>query len=110
MSHAVFLLEEAVQDIASIYRYIRNSGNKAAARQMVVDIRLACDSLCENPERSHVPPELSRIGQFEYRQIIARRYHILYQIAESHVFIFGIIHGSRNIGEVLRQRLVSREW
>ena len=106
MSYTVLLLESAIKDIEAIYRYIRKSGNKKAARDMIVNIREACNSLSENPERGHIPDELSQIGQFEYRQIIVRKYRIIYQIARSNIFVFGIIHGNRNIGEVLRQRML----
>jgi toxin ParE1/3/4 len=100
------MLDEAVKDIEAIYRYIRNSGSKRAAREMVISIRNACNSLSENPERGHIPQELSQIGQFEYRQIIVKKFRIIYQIVIPNIFIFGIIHGNRNIGEVLRQRML----
>jgi plasmid stabilization system protein ParE len=106
MPYTVLLLEEAVKDIEAIYRYIRKSGNKKAAKDMITTIREACDSLSENPERGHVPDELSQIGQFEYRQIIAKKYRIIYQLAKPNIFVFGIIHGNRDIGEVLRQRIL----
>jgi toxin ParE1/3/4 len=106
MSYTVLLLEAAIKDIEAIYRYIRKSGNKKAARDMIINIREACNSLSENPERGHIPDELSQIGQFEYRQIIVRKYRIIYQIAKPNIFVFGIIHGNRNIGEVLRQRML----
>jgi plasmid stabilization system protein ParE len=106
MAHTVFLLEEAIKDIEAIYRYIRKFGNKKAAKDMVKKIHKVCDSLSENPERGHIPSELSQIGQFGYRQIIEKKYRIIYQIAEPNIFVFGIIHGNRNIGEVLRQRML----
>ena len=106
MSSTVLLLEAAIKDIEAIYRYIRKSGNKKAAKDMVINIREACNSLSENPERGHIPDELSQIGQFEYRQIIVRKYRIIYKIAKPNFFVFGIIHGNRNIGEVLRQRML----
>ena len=106
MMYTVFLLEDAVKDIEAIYQYIRKSGNKTAARAMIKSIREACDSFSKNPERGHIPAELSQTGQFEYRQIITKKYRIVYQLAKPNIFIFGIIHGSRNIGEVLRQRIM----
>ncbi len=106
MSYTVLLLEEAVKDIEAIYRYIRKSGNKKAAKDMVINTREACDSLSENPERGHILDELSQIGQFEYRQIIAKKYRIIYQLAKPNIFVFGIIHGNPNISEVLRQRML----
>ena len=106
MLYTVLLLEEAAKDIEAIYRYIRKSGNKKAAKDMITTIRKACDSLSENPERGHIPDELSQIGQFEYRQIIAKKYRSIYQLARPNIFVFGIIHGNRDIGEVLRQRIL----
>jgi len=106
MSYTVLLLEEAVKDVEAIYRYIRKSGNKKAAKDMITTIREACDSLSQNPERGHIPDELSQIGQFEYRQIVVKKFRIIYQLAKPNIFVFGIIHGNRNIGEVLRQRML----
>ncbi|MGD9325694.1 MAG: type II toxin-antitoxin system RelE/ParE family toxin [Desulfobacterales bacterium] len=106
MPYTVILLEEAIRDIEAIYRYIRMSCNIKAAKDMVQNIRKACNSLSENPERGHIPDVLSQIGQFEYRQIIEKKYRIICQLADPNICIFGIIHGNRNIGEVLRRRLL----
>jgi plasmid stabilization system protein ParE len=40
MLYTVLLLEEAVKDIESIYRYIRKSGNKKAAKDMITTIQI----------------------------------------------------------------------
>jgi plasmid stabilization system protein ParE len=106
MPYSVLLLEEAIQDIEAIYRHILNAGNEKAARDLVSSLRRACGSLSKHPERGHVPPELSRTSRFEYRQIIQNRFRIIYQVSKPNVFIFGIIHGARNIGDVLKQRLL----
>ena len=106
MPYSVFLLEEAIKDIEAIYRYIRKSGSKTAAMDMVATMRKACDSLSENPERGHIPHELSKIDQFDYRQIVVKKYRIIYQLAKPNIFIFGIIHGNRNISEILKQRII----
>jgi toxin ParE1/3/4 len=106
MPFTILFLEEAVKDIEAIYQYIRKSSNKKAAKDMITALRSACDSLSENPERGHIPDELSQIGQFEFRQIIVKKYRIIYQLSKPNIFIFGIIHGNRNIGEVLKQRML----
>jgi len=106
MPYSVILLEEAIKDIEAIYRYIRKSGGKTAAVDMVAAMRKACDSLSENPERGHIPHELSKIDQFEYRQIVVKKYRIIYQLVKPNIFIFGIIHGNRNISEILKQRVL----
>jgi len=106
MPYSVILLEEAIKDIEAIYRYIRKSGSKTAAKDMVDSMRKACDSLSENPEREHIPRELPKFDQFEYRQIVVKKYRVIYQIAKPNIFIFGIIHGNRNISEILKQRIL----
>jgi plasmid stabilization system protein ParE len=106
MPYTVLLLEEAVQDIEAIYRHIRKSGSEKSAREMVASLRRACASLSKNPERGYMPNELSRTSHFEYRQIIQNKFRIIYQVADPNVFVFGIIHGARNIAEVLKQRLL----
>jgi len=108
MSYTVLLLEDAIKDIEAIYRYIRKSRNKKTATDMITHIREACHSLSKNPERGHIPTELSQIGQFQFRQIIVNKYRFIYQIARTNIFIFGIVHGSRNMGEVLMRRLLIR--
>jgi toxin ParE1/3/4 len=100
------MLQEAEHDLEAIFRYILGSGNPGAAKDMIRLIRKACDSLSQMPERGHIPPELARTDNYEYRQIIVEPYRIIYQVVESSVFIFGIIHGRRNVDEVLRQRLL----
>ena len=106
MPYSVLLLEGAIKDTEAIYRYMLKSGNEAAAKILISSLRKACGSLSENPERGHIPHELSKIDLFEYRQIVVKNYRIIYQVAKPNVFIFGIIHGSRNIEEVLRQRIL----
>ena len=106
MRYAVFMLQEAEDDLEAIFRYLLGAGNPGAAQDMIGLIRQACDSLSQMPERGHVPPELARADDYEYRQIIVKPYRIIYQIVESSVSIFGIIHGRRNVDEVLRQRLL----
>ena len=106
MPYSVILLEEAIKDIEAIYRYIRKTGSKTAAKDMVDSLRKACDSLSENPERGNIPSELSKIDQFEYRQIIVKKYRVIYQLSKPSIFIFGIIHGNRNINEILKQRIL----
>ena len=99
------MLQEAEYDLEAIFRHILGSGNPGSARDMIRLIRKACDSLSQMPERGHVPPELARADNYEYRQIIVKPYRIIYQVVESSVFIFGIIHGRRDVVEFLRQRL-----
>ncbi len=105
MPYTVMLLETASKDLEAIYRYLNKSVSNSKALKEIEYLEKACDSLSENPERGNVPRELEKTGAFDYRQIISKSYRIIYQIIENNVFIFGIIHGRRNVQEILRQRL-----
>ena len=109
MIYTVFMLEEAEKDLESIFSYILESGNTSSAKNMIEQIRRACESLSQIPERGSIPQELARADISEYRQIIAGPYRIIYEVVEPNVFIFGIIHGSRNVEEVLRQRWLLKD-
>ena len=67
MHYAVFMLQEAEDDLETIFRYILGSGNPGAAKDMISLIRKAYESLSQMPERGYVPPELARIDNYEYR-------------------------------------------
>ena len=105
MPYTVMLLDNAGKDLEAMYRYLNQSAGKTKALKEIEILEKGVDSLSENPERGNVPRELERTGAFEYRQIISKSYQIIYQIIETNIFIFGIIHGRRNVQEILRQRL-----
>ena len=111
MKYTVFMLREAEYDLETIFEYFLGTGNIGAAKNLIKRIRKACESLSHMPERGHFPPELARIENFEYREIIVKSYRIVYQVIESNVFIFGIIHGKRNVDDVLKKRLfLAQPW
>ena len=99
------LLENASKDLEAIFGYLVHSAGNIKALAEIELFENACNSLSENPQRGSVPHELEKTGAFEYRQIVSKSYRIIYQIIEKYVFIYGIIHGRRDVKEVLRQRL-----
>jgi len=105
MPYSVLLLEEAVQDIEAIYRHIRKSGSATAAKNMVFSLRQACATLSENPERGHMPlsfREPLASNTVKSSKIISGSFTRL----PNQCFYFAVIHGARNIAEVLKQRLL----
>ncbi len=106
MNFAVEFTSGARQDLFKIYHYIKTAGRPEAARRMREQLRDACDSLSQDPERGHAPAELEGISDMLCRQIIISRYRIIYQVIGKVVIIHGIIDGRRNIQEVMRQRIL----
>ncbi len=105
MSCKVLLLEAALADLEVIYHYLKQKASAATALREIEGLETACASLTDHPERGSVPHELERIDVLEYRQIIAKPYRIIYQVTGKTVYVYGIVHGKRNIQEILNRRL-----
>jgi len=105
MRYEVLLLESAITDLEMIYHYLKQRVSREIAVKEIKGLKAACASLSENPGRGSVPHELERINTLEYRQIISEPFRIIYQIVEKNVFVYGILHGKRNIQDIFRQRL-----
>ena len=108
MDFEVLLLENAIKDLEVIYRSLKQRASREVALREIEGLEAACASLSENPDRGSVPHELERINTFEYRQIISKPFRIIYQVAGNNVFVFGILHGRRNIQDLIRQRISLR--
>ena len=106
MPHNVLILESAGKDLEAIWDYLCHSVGHKAALKEIEYLEAACATLSENPQRGSVPRELESAGVSEYRQILSKSYRIIFQVVENNVFVFGILHGRRNVQEILRQRLL----
>ena len=106
MSYAVEFTTGAKQDLLKIYRYIKANGKPETAKWLLEILTEACDSLSQNPERGHVPSELEGLSEMLCRQIVIKKYRIIYQVIGKVVIIQGIIDGRRNIRETMRQRVL----
>jgi toxin ParE1/3/4 len=58
------------------------------------------------PQRGHCPPELERVGIFEFREIFFKPYRIIYQVIKSDVFVHCVLDGRRNLQDILQERLL----
>lgn len=106
MSFMVHIIGDAEKDLYEIYDYVRKSGSPINAQKLFLQVEQMCMSLSDNPERGHIPPELERIGVYEYREIHVKRYRILYQMIDSDVFIPCILDSRRDPQELLEHRIL----
>jgi toxin ParE1/3/4 len=89
-----------------IYHYVSIHDSEDRAKYLLDKIETTCSSLKEFPERGHMPPELERIGVYQYREVHFKPYRILYEISERSVFIHCVLDGRRSLQEVLERRLL----
>lgn len=106
MAYKVFLVSDAEEDILDIFNYVSNNDSEANAFKLLSEFEKVCSSLSKLPERGHIPPELERIGVFDFREVHYKPYRIIYRIIEKNVYIHCILDGRRNLGELLEHRLL----
>jgi len=132
MTYKVYFLEDGEKDLFTISEYVEREGYPLAARELLAEMKKVCKSLSNMPKRGHIPPELERVGVFEYREIHLKVYRIIYQIIklshnfierpaardsekrkflsnqviDSSVFIHCILDGRRDIQSILHQRML----
>lgn len=106
-TYIVMLLEPAEKDLDEIYTYLYKNAHAEIADEKLQILKKACLSLRENPERGSKPRELEYVPTiYGFRQIVSKPYRIFYRISGVNVFVFGIIHGQRDVREILKQRLM----
>ncbi len=102
----VYLVEDAEKDLFDIYSYIARNDSGESASYVFDSIQDKCLSLSTLPARGHVPPELERIGIFDYLEVHFKPYRIMYQIRENEIYIHCILDGRRSLYDLLQERLI----
>ena len=106
MKYHVCIIADAEEDIFSIYKYVAMNDSVQKAEVLLINIEEKIASLSELANRGHTPPELERIGIYEYREIHLKPYRIIYQIIESDVYIHCVLDGRRDLEDLLLERLL----
>ena len=108
MNFNVYIISDAEEDIFSIYQYVSVNDSIESAEYLLHKIEETCLSLSKYPNRGHVPPELERMGVYNYREIHFKPYRIIYEVIESNVFVHCALDGQRSLQELLEMRLLKR--
>jgi len=101
----VLWTKSAQFDLEVIIEYIKTDSINIA-KKIFFEIKQACDNLYYFPERKRVVPELQQIGILKYREIIHKRWRIIYKIDNTKIYIMLIADSSRNLEDILFQRLI----
>jgi len=108
MNFNVYIISDAEEDILCIYKYVSMNDSPESAEYILSKIEEKCLSLREYPNRGHVPPELERVGVYNYKEIHFKPYRIIYEVTESNVFVHCVLDGRRSLQELLEMRLLKR--
>ena len=104
----VIWTKSAEFDLELIIEYIKTDSLNIA-KKIFFEIKKECNNLYFFPQRKRIVPELQQIGILKYREIIHKRWRIIYKIDNTKVYILLIIDSSRNLEDILFQRLIKRK-
>ena len=101
----VLWTKSAEYDLELIIQYLKLD-SVSIAKEIFIDIKKECEKLYYFPQRKRVVPELQQIGIFKYREIIYKRWRVIFKIENEKVYILLVVDTSRNLEDILFQRLI----
>jgi toxin ParE1/3/4 len=106
MSFAVFLTDDAADDLEEIYDYIELHDGPGKAGYVLKQLEKAFTSLAENAHRGAYPKELLALGLRDFPQVFFKPYRIIYRVIENNVYVLLITDGRRDMQKLLERRLL----
>jgi len=103
----VIWTKNAQFDLELIIEYIKTD-SITIAKKIFFEIKKECANLYCFPQRNRIVPELQQIGILKYREIIHKRWRIIYKIDNTKVYVLLVVDSSRNLEDILFQRLIDR--
>ena len=100
--------DNAIDDFDKIIGYIFEE-NKTNAKSIYLAIKEQCQDLNYFPFRGHVVPELQALGFTDYRELIYKRWRIIYSVEGQNIYLLLIIDSRQDIQEQLVQRILNHE-
>lgn len=96
--------EVAIADVEGIVDYVAVHDSLAAAQKLYDKLETSIDSLVTSPRRGRLMPELRAEGLEMYRELVVRKYRILFRVRGRDVVLVGVLDGRRDLAELLIQR------
>ena len=106
MKYTIHINETAQRDLQDIYWYVALNDTTEAADKLFEKLENTVAKLESMPLRGHFPPELERIGVLDFREIFYKPYRIIYQIAQTTVYIHSVLDGRRDMQDLLQKRIL----
>jgi len=106
--YSVVWTENAQYDLELIIRYIKMD-SVAIAKEIFFEIKNVCDELYYMPTRKRIVLELQQVGIVKYREILYKRWRIIFKVEEDNVSVLIVADSSRNLEDILFQRLLKTD-
>lgn len=101
MAVRLIWLPEAIDDLDAVAAYIAHNSERYAC-EFVARVMARADGLRDFPESGHVTPEVNRD---DVRELSAYPYRLIYRLKNEEVIVLAVLHGSRLIETIVRDRL-----
>ena len=101
----VLWTKSAKNDLEIIIEYIKLD-SVSIAKEIFIELIKECENLYYFPQRKRVVPELQQIGILKYRELIYKRWRVIFKIEKQKVYILLVVDCSRNLEDILFQRLI----
>lgn len=102
----VIWTKNAEYDLEEIIEYIKTDSIKVA-KNIFFEIKGQCNNLSILPTSRRIVPELQHIGVLKYRELIHKRWRIVYKIENEKIYILIVVDSSRDIEDILFRRLLN---
>lgn len=98
--YKIELLPTAWDDLQEIFDYI-SINNPKAAKNILKKIMDSLRRLEQFPNSGSYAPDIE-LKKYGFRMIISSPYISFYRLVDNKVFIYHIVHGSKNYSELLK--------
>jgi plasmid stabilization system protein ParE len=103
--YKVIWTQSAQFDLELIIEYIKID-NINTAKKIFLEIKKEANDLFYFPQKGRIVPEFQEIGILKYREIIYKRWRIIYKIDNKNVYVLLVADSSRNLEDILFKRLI----
>ncbi len=104
--YSVKWTQNAQFDLDSIIEHIHQD-SPTTAKNIFVTIKQNAKNLKTLPLRHRIAPELQELGIARYREIIYKRWRIVYRVDDVNVLVVAVLDTSRNMEDILFKRLLN---
>jgi len=104
----VLWTKNAQFDLELVVKYIKTNSIQNA-KEVFFGIKKESDLLYLMPVRKRVVPELQEIGITKYRELIYKRWRIIFKVEGQRVSVLMVLESNRNLEDLLFQRLLNSD-
>ena len=109
MKYAVFILKSAEQDLHDLKQYLVKNFGMADWQNSYGNLKAAINNLESFPFSGSIPDELQHINLAQYRQVIAGKNRIIYEVRQTTLYVHIVVDTRRDMKTVLTRRMLRME-